>query len=345
MFSKLARQSFRAARIHTQQRWKSQRLHIRITSNDPKKHIKTSSPFKFWKAVAAVSSVITTGVILKHLESPSPLQLLDALQEPMQPLFNMDDQPFVDREPFTAAITTCLESRRSGVFVVWAPPDSGKSIYLQRAAQKWQSTGSSNQKRHVRLFSNYSTNENPNCLLQNALHVHDSQDLQIQLGSTDYELAIVFDQFDEAFHGDNELLRNFIVELAAAAKSSKKFRVFIILQSPQKAKTVLGWNGSQKIYLCGEFPGLNTDSLHKLKWTHREGYAFLKGIDGKWTDEEKQLFANAASESGNIDTLIALKKDKTSLNDPDMQAMIKANADAWSSGISVLKNRPLRTDA
>ena len=287
---------------------------------------------------AAAGSVAT----LKYMERPAPpAQLSDALKEPMAPLFNLGKHHLIDRPDFTQAIATCLDSAASGLFVVWAPADSGKTNCMEQAAKRWlHGADAASTKRHVRFLSSYSAYDNPNALLQNSLHVRDADDLRCQLEETGYEVLIVLDQFDEAFHGDTEQLRRFTVELAAAAKRSKKLRVLVGLQNPNRAKMALGWNASKKIHLCGEFPHSDASKLSKLKWTRDEALKFLAGVGAEWTDEDKECFCAAACTSGNIATLIMLKGDKSLLHDTATQATIDADAQMWKTGIAILSNRP-----
>ena len=266
---------------------------------------------------------------------PKPT-LLEALQAP-QPAFNLDGHHLVGREPFLNAIGQCFEDSAFGVYVVWAPAQSGKTNYTAQVAEAWANKST---KRHWKKIKTYDAFVKPNDLLVSVLNVADASALEQQLAEVDREVVIVLDQFGEAFqHFDPGQLQSFVVGLAQASQHGKNFRVLVNVQDPDVADVLLAWNGGEKIFLCGEVPrGSAQDILH-FKWQEDEARKFLEGVGPEWTEEDKKLFAEAACKGSNIAKLKRMKEDRSLVRDAGMWQRLDVDAAKWTSGVACLSTR------
>jgi|688.fasta_scaffold290273_1 hypothetical protein len=278
----------------------------------------------------------------------------------------------VDRPVFERALADCFAGH--GAFVVWAPPESGKTTCLRQAAAKWVAQGeAAGKRRHVCWISSYT--DHVVRQVSRRLCVRDTDDLQAQLSGTDYEVLVVLDQFDEAFHrlGDAPLPGN-VVELAAASVCSKRFRVVVAVHDPVHAAKVLSWNARKKIFLCGALKSGDAAAVAQFKWTEPEVRAFLDaarprtkpatkpatkpGTTELWTSDDEQAFVIAACKSSRTSTMERLLGNKAELYrhadllvQPDMSVhtckvqpdlsvhtcQVQADADKWTDGIAYLQ--------
>jgi hypothetical protein len=224
--------------------------------------------------------------------------------------------------------------------------------------------------------SNSSSSESsswPDELLKKHLRVADAEELGRRLDALHSEVVLVLDQFDDAFSkptsenssssssgGGNstaadEQLGRFVRELAAVSTGSRNFRVVLALRNPGLAATVLGWRSG--IHLCG---GADATRIRRFKWGEDEARGFLLGggggsssssskgggatataAAGAWSDEDQQLFVEAVCESGCIETMVELKRDRTLLRSEQFRKIVEADGKKWEEGIEILQSRPL----
>lgn len=293
------------------------------------------------RVCAASSFVSGLTNVAKLVESVTAPTLQSALKEPLSDI-RTSRHPLVLQRTFVDGIKRCLQPDSYGVFVVWAPPDSGKTSYMHHAATEWLNeppTMGAPSHRHVRFIRTYGGLKAPEDLLQNHLFVRSCEDLTARLADLDYEVVLVLDQFDDAFTSNMEqrdALKRFVRGLAAVSKNSRYFRVVLGLTNPGLAKTVLCWNQGKKIYLCG---GVNANNVLKFKWDKAEIRQFAEPDWSDWSDDDKQRFTQAACKSGNVETMVQLKHDRSLLQDVTFQQVVEADAKAWETGIALIHSR------
>ena len=260
------------------------------------------------------------------------LAFRSALKEPLRDVRT----DLVVQPTFAGSIKTWLQSDQYGVFVVWAPPRSGKTTCIHAAAAEWLQAPTLHSHafhRHVRFIQSYNV-QAPEELLRDHLHISSCDALAARLADLDYELVLVLDQFDKAFTSDKEqrhAIKRFVRSLAAMSKNTQRFRVVLGLTNPGLAKTVLCWNAGKKIHLCGD-----ANNITKFKWGEAEARQI---VPSGWSDEDKQAFIQAACKSGNVETIMQLKHDRMLLLDAAFQQVVEADGKAWETGAALIHSR------
>lgn len=177
-----------------------------------------------------------------------------AIRSPVLPLELKQGAGLISH-PSQLILQRAIDHPQCGAFVLWAVQGSGKTAYLRQAA--------SNLIRSDRnaLFLDAAE-------FKHQHHVHPLLWLHSALGNLKPDLpyasflplpthgiysppptCIIIDQFDHMIN--HEHAESFIVGLAEKSRLTKRFSVIVSVTNPENARTVLRWNGGEKIKLVG----------------------------------------------------------------------------------------------
>ena len=197
----------------------------------------------------------------------------------------------IDHPETTKAITRALTYGHCGVHVYWSPFSAGKSTYLRHITPKLVGEGklagailTEGGLSDVDV-SEWMYQELGMWHMNNNLAVHLADLLQKHPCTTTMEnkdpgagghirkpYAIIIDGFDETMRtADQRVLQNLIVTLAGTGHRTKLFTVVLAVTQIDNARTVLSWNGRQKIDLIGPRP-------ERFKWQRPEIVALAKEL-------------------------------------------------------------------
>lgn len=256
----------------------------------------------------------------------------DVMKAPLK-RFNLREHPLVPNPQFESAIDKCMVDPVAGVFVLWSPPQGGKTNYLEECADRRSKLAG----KFVVMVSDYVHLEVPNDILT-ARHIASPSGIQGALKDGQH-VVFMLDAFDKAMsHFDREALKAWVVTMAQQSQHCGKFTVILSVAEATNAETVLGWNNNEKIQLCGETTA--TADILGFKWDSAQAEKFLGAAANDWSLDERKKFCQLAHRCGNVATIQKMKADKHKLTDTSFEALITANEAMWAAGIGVLASRP-----
>lgn len=197
-------------------------------------------------------------------------------------LIELNDYPVI---PFPSLEKHLLVALRDcedgGVWMFGAPEGSGKSTYLNRCLELFQSES---QRRHV------SVHQGVNALRDRSIHLALGVPLiepisrYIPRGT-----IIVIDQVDCKVEAIDDKISEYVVELATDSRNSKCYSVIICVSNPEVMIKLLRLNNMEKI----------KEICHPkyLQWTSLQTKQFIHEVFKSWTYDEKQQLAEACHKS------------------------------------------------
>lgn len=272
---------------------------------------------------------------IKKLEETMAETFQDVLKKPLKRYRLL--HPLVPDTEFEKAIDDCMDISAAGVFVLWAPQQSGKTKYLEKCAERRMKTDG----QHVVVVSTYNNvdPERPDDILSN-LHIAGGVQKIGESINEDQHVVFVLDAFDEAMtHFRRDALHSWVVALAQQSLHSRNFTVVLAVANVVHAETILGWNNNEKIQLCGETN--NASEILDFRWNASQSEKFLGAAPEEWGSlAERQTFCKLASQCGNVATIMKMKADKTKMTEVSFLSLVESNKIVWESGVQVLAARP-----
>jgi hypothetical protein len=177
-----------------------------------------------------------------------------AIRTPALPIEFKRDAGLISH-PLQQILQRVIDHPQCGAFVLWAVHGSGKTTILRQAA------GNLIRSDRNALFLDAAE-------FKHQRHVHPLLWLHAALGNLEPDLSyasflpppthgiysppptcIIIDQFDHMIH--HEHAESFVVGLAEKSRLTKRFSVIVSVTNPENARTVLRWNGGEKVKLVG----------------------------------------------------------------------------------------------
>lgn len=227
---------------------------------------------------------------------------------------------YIPNEPLIAAIEQAIKNPLRGARVLFAPYNSGKTTAVHNVVANFQKNKTI---AGALITSDWTTvTESLGIWIReskfglqstNAIHGPLSDAIS---ATQDSPLVIVFDQFDDIMLTRPLEAKVLITNLAQDSYLKRNYVLLVVVRSMSFFKTILTWNGGQKIRPCF------LDIL-EFKWK-REDLEKLMGSfksDSQWTTEQRTDILDAAVKAGTpgflLETLTSINlysKNKTLLS-------------------------------
>jgi hypothetical protein len=235
--------------------------------------------------------------------------------------------------PSQLILQRAIDHPQCGVFVFWGVHGSGKSLHGRQAAFDLL-----RKDRHVLFLNaaNYKHQRHPHPLLW----LNDALDLD---PDSDYSpflppavpgiyspppTCIFIDQFDHMFsHPDAE---SFVVGLAEESRLTKRFSVIVSVTNPANARTILKWNGGEKIKLVGD-PDVGC-------WNKNHVSALVQQLPLR--DDEREKLVELGSIAKTPGFVLETAFAGVPINDDFHRAKAAELHERWQSGILMLNQLP-----
>lgn len=157
-------------------------------------------------------------------------------------------ESIVPNEKVVNQLTTTLNQKIGGLFVVGAPTGAGKTSYLSQSICKFKKKNN----RPVYYISGF----HEDCL----------ESLGIPRGRMiheyiDSDSVIVIDQVEIDADELTANLKQILVQLATQSRNSRKFHAVIIVSKPKLMEKIINLNGGEKIYAAISFSDFQWDKV------------------------------------------------------------------------------------
>lgn len=217
-------------------------------------------------------------------------------------------------------------SENCGVFVLWAPHNSGKSTYLRAFAAQLQAEG----KDVIFISLDVSRAMGPKWFREE-LDIDDCDENLEKLFPEPVDgkpVVIIIDQFDDILVTEQKKL---IVFLAQQSFLTGGFMVILAVSNSSKAAEILQWNHGRKIKLLGE-PG-------RHKWTETM-VAELFSTAAVKNDSRRDQFIKLGTTGGIIGDLLPIIANPGLLVSSTLLSAYQTTQEAhlleWQSGATLV---------
>lgn len=191
---------------------------------------------------------------------------------------------YVDNHSLVTQLERILQSDIGGLFVLGAPCGSGKTTYLGKAIEKFQSEYSSRKVYYLNGISEDTFS---------ALGVPDGRFSEFLPSGS----VVILDQAESTIDPSPKVF-NLLIQLAVQSRNSKVFHTIIAVSSPSLMEKILELNGGEKIY------SIAPTSL--LKWDEKKQLELAEKLLPQWSPETRQSLVNKVKSSESCGILFSL---------------------------------------
>ena len=261
-----------------------------------------------------------------HLDCCTRIVVNSPLAPDMDESIDNDDNVVIPHDVVTDKIISIIEGHRGGITVIGAPMASGKSTYIGVAVKHVKAN---NPQAIIKTMDNGTS-----MLVSNGLHgafgIQPPKALSTFLPKG---TVLIIDQADMLPSRFDDIMQEYIVQIATNSRNSKKYTVILCVSNPEVYAILLGLNGRDKIKPLFSDP-------ENMKWNSIQMMQYIAASLPHWTVADRERLMDLCSPAGspgvlwNAVTTVRQFAQFEKVNDADIREIrreVEHKVAMWSS--------------
>ena len=276
---------------------------------------------------SVISSFFTSAAVTYGKDIVERIYHLDCCTRiVMNESMDNDDNVVIPHDVVTDKIISIIEGHRGGITVIGAPMASGKSTYIGVAVKHVKAN---NPQAIIKTMDNGTS-----MLVGNGLHgafgILPSKPLSTFLTKG---TVLIIDQADMLPSRLDDIMQEYIVQIATNSRNSKKYTVILCVSNPEVYAILLGLNGRDKIKPLFSDP-------ENMKWNSIQMMQYIAASLPHWTVADRECLMDLCSPAGspgvlwNAVTTVRQFAQFEKVNDADIREIrreVEHKVAMWSS--------------